>query len=303
MLITIILTAIFISAFIFDLFYGVSSQKQHRVSWIKFGAFFMSAMIFGGCVMAFKGIEHGEAFYTAYFVELMLSVDNIMIFNLIFNQFNIGEKSRTKLLTYGILFAFVARGLFIYAGNIVIQKFEIAIPIFALILLYSGISSLFTKHKVYELKDMKVMKMVNKLVRIDYEYSGNKFWITRNGVIFFTPLFVALLVIEFTDIIFAVDSVPAIFGISKDPLIVYSSNMFAVIGLRSIYIILDKTIKDLHYFDTLVSLMIIFIGAKMIVNHFFHNLISESVFISAIATMIGITVLLNVIEIKKSKKA
>lgn len=280
---------------------GVFNKKSHVVSSkeaLIWSAVWISlAMIFSGVV--YYLFEHKEGhqfaveafsqFQAAYWIEKALSVDNLFVFILVFTAFKVPKALHHKVLFWGIIGALIFRAIFIFAGvgiinatylpamNIFGQEVEINIvlAIFGFFLLYSGITS-WGAHKDEDENEEKdfsnnmAVKLVNKMYSVSKTYDGDKFFTIQNGIKMATPLFVAVVVIEFTDLIFAVDSIPAIFAISRDPFILYTSNIFAILGLRSLYFLLANF---MHMFSKLpygLAIVLAFIGVKMIIMPWIH---------------------------------
>lgn len=211
-------------------------------------------------------------YITGYFIEYSLSIDNLFVMMLVFSSFNIKEEYRKDILLWGVLGAVIMRFIFIFAGAALLTHFHWLMYVFGAILLYSGIKLLVKK----EDKDQKIdtdkhpiVKFARKILPITSSYHQGKFVLKENGKRVFTSLFVVLLVIEFTDVIFAVDSVPAIFGVTRDPYLVFFSNIFAIMGLRSLYFLLSHGLAKVHTLKYGLSFILIFIGFKMLFENWF----------------------------------
>ena len=208
-------------------------------------------------------------FITGYVVEYALSVDNIFVMVLIFSAFNVNEKYYHRVLFWGILGAVILRFTFIFLGATLINNFGWLLYLFGAFLIYSGTMILFAKDNdnAIDPKNHKVVKFASKYFSVWPEFVGNKFFTKQNGKRYITPLFIVLLIVEFTDVIFAVDSIPAIFAITKDPYIVFFSNIFAILGLRSMFFLLVNIIHKFHYLQIGLAILLIFIGVKMLGEH------------------------------------
>lgn len=246
------------------------------------------SVIFGGLVWYFAGAEKGAEFFTAYGIEKMLSVDNLFVFVAIFSFFNVAEEVRHKVLFYGIIGAIVLRAIFIFLGSGLINatylsSFEFAglhfdkpnliLIGFGLFLIYAGIKTFGADDDDDDLEDNKAVKFSRWLfAKFNYTgtYEGSAFVVYQNGVRYFTLLAFVVLVVELTDLLFAVDSIPAIFTVSKDPFILYSSNIFAILGLRALYFLLDIAKKWFEYLPYGVAGILAFIGLKMVIAPVFH---------------------------------
>lgn len=254
---------------LFDL--GVLRRKVHEVKLkeaLGWSAFWIAlALAFGGGVWHYNGSERALEFLTGYLVEYSLSVDNIFVFILIFSYFRVAVEHRHKILFWGILGALVMRGVMIYAGVALIERFEWIMYIFGVFLLFTGIKMLFHKDDdEMDPSDNPIVKIFKKIMPISPEYSGDRFFTVENGKRFATPLFVVLLVVETSDLFFAVDSIPAILGISRDPFIVYTSNVFAILGLRSLYFALAGIMGLFHYLKYALAFILSFVGVKMLLS-------------------------------------
>lgn len=209
-------------------------------------------------------------FITGYVIEYALSVDNIFVMVLIFSAFGVKEKYYHRVLFWGILGAVIMRFLFIFIGATLISKFGWILYLFGAFLIYSGIMMFINREGDDEIdpENHKVVKLASKFFPVYPDFVGNKFFHKVEGKQYITPLFLVLLIIEFTDVIFAVDSIPAIFAVTKDPYIVFFSNIFAILGLRSMFFLLVNVIHKFHYLKTGLAFLLIFIGIKMLGHHY-----------------------------------
>ncbi len=207
-------------------------------------------------------------FITGYLIEYALSVDNIFVMVLIFTAFSVPEKYYHRVLVWGIIGAILMRFLFIFLGSTLITRFEWIIYVFGAFLVYTGIMMFIERNgeDKIDTENHKVVKFSSRFFRVHPKFEGHKFFIRKNKVRYITPLFLVLLVVEFTDLIFAVDSIPAIFAITKDPFIVFFSNIFAILGLRSMFFLLVNVIHKFHYLKTGLSFLLVFIGLKMLLH-------------------------------------
>lgn len=209
-------------------------------------------------------------FITGYVVEYALSVDNIFVMVLIFSAFGVAEKYYHRVLFWGIIGAVIMRFLFIFIGSSLINEFGWIIYVFGAFLVYTGAVMFFNRDEEEEIdaENHKVVRLAAKYFPIAADAEGRNFFVKRAGKTLITPLFVVLLVVEFTDLIFAVDSIPAIFAVTKDPYIVFFSNIFAILGLRSMFFLLVNIIHKFHYLKTGLSILLVFIGLKMLAHHY-----------------------------------
>lgn len=207
-------------------------------------------------------------YITGYVVEYALSVDNIFVMVLVFSSFGVHPNHYHKVLVWGIIGAVVLRFLFIFIGAALINQFGWILYVFGAFLVYTGIMMFLNREQDEKIdpKNHTVVKFASKYFNVYPNFVGNKFFHVENGKKFITPLFLVLLVIEFTDVVFAVDSIPAIFAVTKDPYIVFFSNIFAILGLRSMFFLLVNIIHKFHYLKVGLSLLLVFIGAKMLLH-------------------------------------
>jgi tellurite resistance protein TerC len=236
-------------------------QNLHQVD--------ISSLNFQENLIAYKNAISLE-FITGYVIEYALSVDNIFVMVLIFSAFGVDEKYYHRVLFWGIIGAVLMRFLFIFLGAALINKFGWILYVFGAFLVYSGLTMLFAKEddNKIDTKNHKVVKFASKYFSVHPEFVGNKFFLKVDHKLYLTPLFLVLLIVEFTDVIFAVDSIPAIFAVTKDPYIVFFSNIFAILGLRSMFFLLVNIIHKFHYLKYGLAALLIFIGVKMLIHHY-----------------------------------
>ncbi|SKB62791.1 TerC family protein [Daejeonella lutea] len=208
-------------------------------------------------------------FLTGYVIEYALSVDNIFVMVLIFSAFKVNEKYYHRVLFWGIIGAVIMRFLFIFVGSTLINEFGWILYVFGAFLIYTGIMMFINRseEETIDTENHKVVRFASRYFSVHPEYVGNRFFVKIDGKKMITPLFIVLLIVEFTDLIFAVDSIPAIFAVTKDPYIVFFSNIFAILGLRSMFFLLVNVIHKFHYLKTGLSFLLVFIGVKMLGHH------------------------------------
>ena len=224
-------------------------------------------------------------YITGYLIELSLSIDNVFVIAVIFSSFAIPKKYQHEVLFWGILGAIVFRALMIFFGVALINKFDWIIYVFGAFLLFTAFRMLFHKEEEFEPKKSKMFRFLKKLFPISYKMDGDKFFIKRMGIRAATPLFVALIIIELTDILFALDSIPAILAITADPFIVFSSNILAILGLRSMYFLISRMLTKFRFINYSLVVILAFVGVKMILSH--NVEIPEWLSLAVIGTSLG----------------
>lgn len=251
-------------------FHKESHEIKVKEALISSAVWISLALLFNIGVYYFRGSEAGLAFLTGYLIEKSLSVDNIFVFVMVFAYFKVPLKYQYKILFWGIIGALIMRATMIVAGTALIQNFHWTLYIFGALLLITGIK-MFTQKEDEKLEpeNNPVVKLFKKFMPVTNEMNDDKFFVRKNGMLMATPLFIVLIVIETTDLIFAVDSIPAIFGVTQDPFIVYTSNVFAILGLRALYFALAGIIDQFHYLKYGLSLILVFIGTKMLIAEYY----------------------------------
>ncbi|MBL8088185.1 MAG: TerC family protein [Chthonomonas sp.] len=224
-----------------------------------------------GAASNYSASEAGQAFLAGYLVEKALSVDNIFVFLMVFAYFQVPARYQHRVLFYGILGALIFRSIFIAAGATLLQNFHWMLFVFGAFLIITGVKMVILKDKKIDPDKNPIIKGFKKLMPVTKEYVGQNFFTRINGKLWATPLFIALLFIELTDIIFAVDSIPAIFAITKDPFIVFTSNVFAILGLRALFFALAGLMNMFHYLGYGLAAILVFVGGKMVGNGFHYK--------------------------------
>src|SRR5262245_60233908 len=258
------------------------------------------ALVFAVFIHFWMGPTKSLEFITGYLVEEALSVDNLFVFILLFRYFKVSPEHERTVLFWGIIGALVMRGVFILGGVAVINRFHWVLYGFGVFLIYSGIKLMTEKEEVDPSRNL-VLKLSRKVLPVTEDYHGKKFLVRQQGKWFATPLFVVLLVVETTDIMFATDSIPAILAITRDPFIVYTSNVFAILGLRSLYFALAGLMRLFHYLNYGLSVVLVFIGVKMLASMKYD--IPTWVTLLVIAVVFGLSILASVRFPKKESKA
>lgn len=274
---------------------GVFHRKAHEVSlkealtwtfvWVSL------AMVFNTIIFFWRGQQQALEFFTGYLVEKALSIDNIFVFIMIFSYFQIPSKYQHKVLFWGILGALIMRVVFIFAGIALIEKFHFTIYIFGALLIYTGYKMFYHNNATIEPDKNPVIRVFKKYMPVTPHLQEDNFFVKLNGKRFATPLFLVLILIETTDLIFAVDSIPAILAITQDQFIVYTSNVFAILGLRSLYFALAGVVHRFWLLSYGLSVVLVFVGIKMLLIDVFKIPIEWSLVF--IATTITASIMLS----------
>ncbi len=256
----------FLAVFALDM--GVLNRKPRtptlREAAIWSGVWLLLALAFAGGVFVEKGHLAGMQFLGGYVVELSLSADNVFLFAVIFRYFRTPPQVQHRALAWGILSAIVLRGVMIAAGAALITRFSWVEYVFGAFLVYTGIKMFLARDETPDVSQNKLLRLAKRRLPILDHYEGSQFFVTKDGRRLATLLLLVLLMIESTDLIFALDSIPAIFGITKDPFIVFTSNILAILGLRSLYFLLAGVMEKFHYLETGLAFVLAFVGAKML---------------------------------------
>lgn len=284
---------------------GIFNRKDHEVkvkeALVWSGVWICLALLFNIGVYFWKGQETAIQFFAGYVIEKSLSIDNIFVFLQVFAYFSVPAIYQHKILFWGVLGAIVMRAIFIVAGVALIAKFHWIIYVFGAFLVFTGIKMVFTKDKEMHPEKNPLIRLLRRFMPISNDYEGGKFLIMRSGIIMATPLMVVLLVIETTDVIFAVDSIPAILAITTDPFIVFSSNLFAIMGLRSLFFVLAGVIKRFHYIHYGLAAILAFVGVKMLVSDFYK--LPSAAALAAVAAILSLSMIASVLWPRRSQEA
>ncbi len=313
----ILFTALILALLLVDL--GVLQRRSHSSSvkeaaalsgmWVAL-AFLFNVLIYFmyesrwlglGQAENLTGSEAALQFLTGYLVEESLSVDNIFVFVVIFSYFGVPAKYHHKILFWGILGAIVMRFVFIVAGSVLIARFEWILYIFGIILIISGWKMMVQKEMEVHPEKNVLIRLARKWFPVTEGFEPPRFFMrARDGKLMITPLLIVLITVETTDVVFAVDSIPAVFGITRDPFLVYSSNMFAILGLRSIYFVLAGAMKSFHYLKYGLSIILMFIGVKMLIADFLHLPVWAS--LGVIAGVLTVTVWMSIARSRRKAR-
>lgn len=283
---------------------GVFHKKLHVVSvkealmWS--GIWIFLALCFNVLIYFTFGETKALEYFTGYVIEKALSVDNIFVFVLIFSFFKVSAIYQHKVLFWGIIGALIMRIIFIFAGVALLEKFHWTIYLFGTILIYTGFKMLFNKEKKIDPGKNPIIQFFKKIIPTTNEFHEDKFFIKQQGKNYATPLFVVLIMIEITDLIFAVDSIPAILAVTKDHFIVYTSNVFAILGLRSLYFALADIIERFKYLAVGLAIILVFVGVKMVIVDIYKIPIHYSLVV--ILSILTLSIIVSFVKTKNAIK-
>jgi tellurite resistance protein TerC len=283
---------------------GVFNRRAHEVSIRQaalWSVFWVSVSIaFNLWILHAHGGEKALQFFTGYIIEQSMSVDNIFIFILVFRAFGVERRYQHRVLFWGIIGALVLRGTMIGLGTALIRKFEWALYVLAAFLVVAAIRMLFRKETEPHPERSRLLRWTRKIFPVSQNFHGQKLWIREAGELMATPLLLVLVVIEATDFVFALDSIPAVFGVSRDPFIVYSSNICAILGLRAFYFLLAGVLPAFRYLDEGLSVVLLFVGVKMLAAHWVE--IPTAIALGIIAAILAISILASIIAMRMEKR-
>jgi len=285
---------------------GVFHRKAHvvrareAVAW--WGVWISLALLFNLGLLLFDGRRPAVEFFTGYLIEASLSVDNLFVFLVLFQYFGTPAALRHRVLFWGIVGALAMRGAMIAVGTALLIRFEWILAAFGVLLVLTGGKLFFTGDRKPHPDRNPIVRLVRRSGRLTEDYDGTHFVVLRAGKRFVTPLFLVLVAVETTDVLFAVDSIPAVFGITRDPFIVFASNAFAILGLRSIFFALSSFLDAFRHLDKGVALVLAFIGGKMLVEYFAETHLPIAVSLGVVAGILGVSVLAS-LPGRTSKKA
>ena len=291
---------------------GVFHRKEHAVSFKEALAWsalwFTLAMLFAVAVSHTRGREEAAQFTAGYLIELSLSLDNILVIALIFSAFRVPLQFQHRVLFWGILGALVMRGVMIAAGVALIREFEWILYVFGVFLVFTGIKMLFVSEQKVEPDKNPVLRLVRKFFPVTPHFEGRKFFTRLDGRFALTPLALVLVLVETTDLIFAVDSVPAVFSITKNAFIVFTSNIFAVLGLRSMYFLLAGALGHFRFLKFGLSVVLVFVGAKMLLDphdqpeKWFQIQIPTNISLMIVGTVVLIAIVLSTMVAERERR-
>lgn len=253
---------------------GVLNRRPHALSHreaiLWSAGIVLTALLFGLWLLVREGHQTALEYFTGYLIELSLSVDNLFVFLIIFQYFAVPPELQPRVLKWGIFGAVLMRGFMVAGGALLIQQLEWIIYIFGVILIITGIRVFKSGSHRVEPEKNPLVRVAKRLMPVTSTYSGQHFFVSTLKGLSATPLFLVLLVIEWSDLVFAIDSIPAVFAITRDPFIVYSSNLFAILGLRALFFVVAGAMERFAYLKPAVALILVFVGAKMVAAHWVH---------------------------------
>jgi tellurite resistance protein TerC len=289
-------TGLVVALLVLDL--GVLNRRSHvlsfkeAISWS--GGLVTIAHLFGLFVLWQEGTQPALEYYTGYLIELSLSVDNLFVFLLIFSYFGVRPEAQPKVLKWGILGAIIMRFIMIAVGALLLQRFHWIVYVFGAILVLTGIKMFAQRHEeMLNLERNPVVRLARRVLPIDKAYDGTRFFTrTVEGRLLATPLLLVVLVVEWSDLVFAIDSIPAIFAITRDPFLVYSSNIFAILGLRAMFFVLASMLDKFIYLKPGVAFILVFVGLKMTFSAWLHipTSLSLAIIVLTLATAVGLSI-------------
>jgi tellurite resistance protein TerC len=287
-------TGLVVALLVLDL--GVLNRRSHtltmREAGMWSGGLVVLAMLFGLFVLWQEGTQHALEYYTGYLIELSLSVDNLFVFLLIFSYFGVRADAQPKVLKWGILGAIVMRLIMIGLGALLLQRFTWIVYLFGGLLVLTGIRMFSQKDGSVDLERNPVVRLARRFLPLSQSYDGTRFFTrTIHGRVLATPLLLVLLVVEWSDLVFAIDSIPAIFAVTRDPFLVYSSNVFAILGLRALFFVLAGMLDRFVFLKTGVAFILVFVGLKMLVSAWVH--LPTLISLAVIVTTLAISVILS----------
>jgi tellurite resistance protein TerC len=271
---------------------SMRAAARRTVLWV------LISLGFNALVWRLKGPHHGLDFFTGYLIEYSLSVDNIFVFVVIFAHFRVPPRAQHRVLVWGVLGALIMRGIMIVCGIALVHRFHFVLYLFGLFLLLTALRMLFQKHPPRELAEGWAIRMCRRIFPITREFYNEHFKVRVDGRWMLTPLALTMIVIELTDLLFAVDSIPAVFAITRDPFIAYTSNICAVLGLRSLYFLVARLMDRFIYLRTGLALVLAFVGIKMMVADYFP--LPRALSLGVIALILAVTIVISVIATRNN---
>lgn len=284
---------------------GVFHRKSHAVS-VKEAAIWSVvwislSLLFNAGIYFLRGAGPALEFFTGYLIEKSLSVDNIFIFVLIFSALKVPALYQHRVLFWGVIGALVMRGALILTGSALLENFHWVFYVFGAFLVFTGLRMAISREKEIAPEKNPALRLVRRLVPVTEDYVRDRFVVKQAGKLLVTPLLLTLVIVETTDLIFALDSIPAIFAVTQDPFIVYTSNVFAILGLRSLYFVFAGAMSQFHYLKFGLAVILVYVGVKMLVSDLFH--VSEWISLLFIAVVLTLTVLASLLRTRRLNHA
>jgi tellurite resistance protein TerC len=277
---------------------GVLNRRPHALSHreaiLWSAGIVLTALLFGLWLLVREGQQTALEYFTGYLIELSLSVDNLFVFLIIFQYFAVPPELQPRVLKWGIFGAVLMRGFMVAAGALLIQQLEWIIYIFGIILIITGLRVFKAGAHRVEPEKNPLVRIATRLMPVSSSYSGQHFFVSTLKGLSATPLFLVLLVVEWSDLVFAIDSIPAVFAITRDPFIVYSSNLFAILGLRALFFVVAGAMERFAYLKPAVALILVFVGAKMVGGHWVH--MPTTISLGVILAVLGAAIVASVLK-------
>ncbi|MFM6842048.1 MAG: TerC family protein [Candidatus Planktophila sp.] len=269
-------------------------HRDHQVITFKEAAFWSSIWVacglaVGGVIWYFSGSDFALQYYSGYFIEKSLAIDNVFVWGLLFSALAVPQRFQHRVLFLGVVGALVMRGVLILMGAALIKEASWTLYIFGAFLIYTGAKMYFGRDEHFDLNDSKFYRLLKRKLRLTPDFHEQKFIVRINGLRYFTPLFLVLVMVEFMDLVFAVDSIPAIFAVTEEPFLVFASNALAILGLRSMYFLIANLMDKFVYLKEGLSVILVWVGIKMIVSHAFFkipSLVSLGIIVGVMAIAI-----------------
>lgn len=252
----------------------------------------------GGVIWFFSGSEYALEYYSGYVIEKSLAVDNVFVWGLLFSALAVPSRFQHRVLFFGVLGALVMRGAMIFAGAALIKEASWTLYVFGAFLIYTGFKMFIQRGEEFDLNDSKFYQLLKRKLRMTPEFHGEKFVVVQNGLRYFTPLFLVLVMVEFMDLVFAVDSIPAIFAVTEEPFLVFASNALAILGLRSMYFLIANLMEKFVYLKEGLSVILVWVGAKMIISHALFKIPT----LLSLAVIVVVLAIAIIASFKKSEK-
>lgn len=284
---------------------GVSRRRNQamslRTAALWTGVWIGVALCFNIGIVIWRGVEPGLEFFTAYLIEKALSVDNLFVFVLIFSIFGVPAAYQRRVLFWGVIGALVMRGVFIAAGAALLHQFHWLMYVFGAFLIFTGIKLARGGETEIDPERNPLIRLFRRIMPVTEHLEGERFFVRRAGVLMATPLFLVLLVVESTDLVFAVDSIPAVLAVTQDTFLVYTSNVFAILGLRALYFLLAGAMAKFHYLKLALSVILSFVGVKMLVSGFYKIPIAVS--LGVIVALLAFAVAASLVRARRIEQA